>query len=79
MIVNRCQCIDQHQLQVFTVRAHQKARLVMLLEAIHMELSTAYAVVMNVHYILIMLVKVSFQYLIPSKRYNKPCNLDNQP
>ena len=37
---------------------------VMLLEAMHVELWAAYTVVMNVHYILIMLVKVSFQYLI---------------
>ena len=51
----------------------------MLLEAIHADLWAAYAVVMNVHYILIMLVKVSFQYLIPNKSYNKTCDLENQP
>ena len=36
----------------------------MLLEAIHVELWFAYAVVVNVHVILIKLVKVLFQYLI---------------
>ena len=42
-----------------------------------MELWAAYAVVINVHYILIMLAKVSFQYLIPNKSYNKSCDLKN--
>ena len=54
-------------------------RFVMLLKAIHVELWAAYAVVMNVHYILIMLVKVSFQCLIPNQSYNKTCDLENQP
>ena len=40
---------------------------VMLLEAIHVELWFAYAVVVNVHVILIKLVNVLFQYLIPNK------------
>ena len=35
------------------------------LEAIYVELWVGYAVVMNVHY---MLVKVSFQYLIPNTK-----------
>ena len=40
-----------------------------------MELWAACAVVVNVHFILIKLVKVLFQYLIPNKSYNKPCDL----
>ena len=43
---------------------------VMLLEAIHVELWAVYAVVMIVHFILIMLVKVSKQ---------KSCDLKHQP
>ena len=50
----------------------------MLLEAIHVELWAAYAVVVIVHFILIKLVKVSFQYFIPNKS-DKPCDLKNQP
>ena len=78
MIVNSCQCIDQHQLHVFTVRA-QKANLLlcnMLLEAIHVALWAAYSVIMNVH---LHPDYVSFQYLIPNKSYNKTCDLENKP
>ena len=33
------------------------------------------AVLINVHFIFIMLVKVSFQYLIPNKSYNRSYDL----
>ena len=43
-------------------KSEQISYFVMLLEAIHVGLWATYAVVVNVHFILVMLVKVLFQY-----------------
>ena len=72
IIVNSCQCVGQHQLQVFTVRA-QKACFVYNVVGSHTcGFWAAYAeCTLHLDY-----ASESFisQYLIPNKTYDKPCD-----